>query len=300
MAAEHREVVILGGGPAGSTLASRLAQRGRRALVLEREKFPRFHIGESLLPRSCEVFEKLGVTEKLEQRYIRKYGARFLCSETRRVNAYSFKEAFDGRYDHAYQVPRGDFDHLLLQHAVELGAEVREEWEATEVLFEGDRAVGVKARPCPGGKPGEVVEIRAPIVVDATGRDTLLASRMRRKAAVARLDKTAFFTHWTGAFREEGIHEGNIQIVIFEHGWFWFIPFKGDLSSVGVVCSTDWVKQRKKDETLDAFYDRTVAASGVAARAPAPVKARCPAGVPAPYPQPHDRVLRAGRRFEHA
>jgi flavin-dependent dehydrogenase len=253
------DVIILGGGPGGSTLASCLTLRGRRALVLEREKFPRFHIGESLLPRSYEVFRKIGVEKKLDERFLRKYGARFLCSSTRRVNAYRFAEAFEPEFEYAYQVPRAEFDQVLLTHAAELGAEVREEWEATEVIFEGSRAVGVRARSMK--EPQEVVEFRAPVVVDATGRDTLLASRMRRKALVPKLDKTALFSHYTGAFREEGMAEGNIQIITFEHGWFWFIPFRGELSSVGVVVSSDWIKQRKKGESLDDLYDRTVAES---------------------------------------
>jgi len=257
--AESWDVVILGGGPGGSTLASCLAQRGRRALVLEREKFPRFHIGESLLPRSREVFQKLGLEDKLDALFLRKYGARFLCSESRRVNAYSFADAYQCLFDFAYQVPRADFDHLLLKHAAQLGAEVREEWEATEVIFDGSRAVGVRARSTK--EPKDTAEIRAPLVVDATGRDTLLASRMRRKASLAKLDKTALFTHYTGAFREEGIHEGNIQIVVFKHGWLWFIPFRGEITSVGMVVSSDWIKQRKKGESLDDFYDRTIAES---------------------------------------
>jgi flavin-dependent dehydrogenase len=294
--ARELDVVILGGGPGGSTLAACLAQRGRRALVLEREKFPRFHIGESLLPRSCEVFKKLGLEEKLDQRFIRKYGARFLCSETRRINAYSFAQAFDSTYDHAYQVPRAEFDHLLLQHAAELGAEVREQWEATEVVFDGSRAVGVRARSREAGG-GEVVEIRAPVIVDATGRDTMLASRMRKKAQVARLDKTAMFTHWKGAFREEGIHEGNIQIVIFEHGWFWFIPFKGDLNSVGVVCSAEWMKQRGKGESLDAFYDRTVAASSWATEFLAGAERQAPARALADFSYRIDQLTGDGWLF---
>jgi flavin-dependent dehydrogenase len=148
---------------------------------------------------------------------------------------------------------------LLLKHAAELGAEVREEWEATEVIFEGPRAVGVRARSVKA--PAEVVELRAPVVVDATGRDALLASRTRRKAHVPKLDKTALFSHYKGAFRQDGSDEGNIQIVVFEHGWFWFIPFRGEISSVGAVVSSDWIKQRKKGESLDDLYDRTVALS---------------------------------------
>jgi flavin-dependent dehydrogenase len=253
------DVVIIGGGPGGSTLASSLAKRGRRALVLEREKFPRFHIGESLLPCSRSVFHTLGLDDELERRFIRKYGARFLCSTTKRTNTYHFAEAYDASFEYAYQVPRAEFDKVLLDHAKLLGAEVREEWEVTEVIFDGSRALGVRARSV--HEPSKIEEIRAPIIADATGRDTLLASRTRRKAHIPRLDKTAFFSHFRGTFRQEGLEEGNIQIVIFEHGWFWFIPFRGDLTSVGAVVSSDWIKQREKNESLDAFFMRTVAQS---------------------------------------
>ena len=249
------DVIVLGGGPGGSTLGGRLAQLGRRVLVLERERFPRFHIGESLLPRSCEVFRSLGVTDALEARFLRKYGARFLCARSRRTNTYRFADAFDPTFEYAYQVPRADFDEVLLRHAVSLGAEVREGWEALEVVFDGSRAVGVRAREVAGGAP---VELSARVVADATGRDTLLASRMRRKARIARLDRTAFFTHYRGAFRQSGQEEGNIQLIVFEHGWFWFIPFRGEVSSVGFVVSPEWVRQRGAGESLEAFFDRTV------------------------------------------
>lgn len=261
---EEREVIVLGGGPGGSTLGALLAGLGRDVLVLERDKHPRFHIGESLLPRSREVFTKLGIEPELEARFIRKYGARFLCSNTRRISAYSFADAFDPTFEYAYQVPRAEFDHLLFKHAAERGAEMREEWEAVDIVYDGARAVGVRARPVAGGVKGDIVELRARVIVDATGRDTMLASRMRRKAPVAQLDKTAVFTHYTGAFREEGIHEGNIQIIIFDHGWFWVIPFRGELTSVGAVCSSQWIKSRKKGESLDEFFDRTVECSSFA------------------------------------
>ena len=172
---------------------------------------------------------------------------------------YRFAEAFEPELDYAYQVPRAEFDEVLLRHAAELGAEVREEWEATDVIFEGSRAVGVRARPV--NAPLDGVEIRVPLVVDATGRDTLLASRTRRKANVPRLDKTALFSHYKGAFRQEGADEGNIQIVVFEHGWFWFIPFRGEITSVGVVVSSEWLKRRRKGESLDSLYNRAISES---------------------------------------
>src|SRR5690606_9825762 len=109
-------------------------------LVIERERFPRFHIGESLLPKSCEIFDKLGVTDALEQRFMKKLGATFICSQTGRVNRYLFSEAFDPRYNSAYQVPRAEFDHLLLERARELGAEIWQPCRVTDVLFDGERA----------------------------------------------------------------------------------------------------------------------------------------------------------------
>lgn len=256
---ESFDVVIIGGGPGGSTLGSFLAQQGKSVLVLEREQFPRFHIGESLLPRSREVFQKLGLDDELEKRFLRKEGARFLCSRTRRTTTYHFREAFDGRFEFAYQVPRAEFDEVLLRRAQALGAEVRERWEAKEVIFDGTRAIGVRAASL--DDPERVVEIRAKIVADATGRDTLLASRLRRKARIARLDKTALFTHYTGAFRERGADEGNIQIITWEHGWYWLIPFKGEVSSFGAVVTPEWLRQKRADESLDAFLDRTIAES---------------------------------------
>jgi len=167
------DVVIVGGGPAGATTASALAQLGVRSIVLEKEVFPRFHIGESLLLQSLKIFERIGVLEKLEARFIRKYGAQFVCADTGRTQLYDFGDAFDTSVTHAFQVPRAELDQLLLEHARELGADVRHQWEATGAIKNGERTIGVFARD----DRGCAREIHAPIVVDASGRDTLFASR---------------------------------------------------------------------------------------------------------------------------
>ncbi len=253
---QRHDVVIVGGGPAGSTLACRLAQLGRRAIVLEKEYFPRFHVGESLLPRSLEVLRRIGVEDELEARFLRKYGARFLCSTTLREARYRFDEAFDASYPHAYQVPRGDFDHLLLRRAKDLGAEVREGFVVTNVLMAGDRATGVVGHDASGE-----ATLEAPVVVDATGRDTLLASRRRAKAPLPGLDKTAIFAHFRGVSRPDGPEGGDLRVVLFEHGWMWLIPLRGELTSVGVVVSSAWMKQRQAGETREAFFQRTLALS---------------------------------------
>lgn len=256
------EVVVIGGGPGGATLAGLLAQRNRRVILFEREQFPRFHIGESLLPKSREVFDKLGISDEIDRRFLRKYGARFLCAKTGKCNQYSFADAFDGSFEHAYEVPRDEFDQMMLEHAKTCGADVRERWEVTEVIFEGERAVGVRAKPRGSDQAPETFE--APVVVDCTGRDTLLAGRLRQKSRVPGLDRTALFSHYRGTFRQEGQDEGNIQIVIFDHGWFWFIPFRGDVTSVGTVVSSSWMKQREKGESLDDLFARTVAEAPLA------------------------------------
>lgn len=254
---EAPEVVVVGGGPGGATVAGRLAQRGRRVLVLERERFPRFHVGESLLPRSMEVLRALGVEAELEARFLRKHAARFLCSRTEREVIYRFDEAFDPVYPFAYQVTRAEFDHLLLSRAQELGATVHEGVEVTDLLRDGARVVGVRTRD----EGGQTAEHHAPIVVDASGRDTLFAGRMRAKSTLRGLDKTALFAHFEGATRLSPPHEGDLRVVLFEHGWMWLIPLRGGLTSVGAVLSSAWVKQRGRDEAVEDFFHRTLALS---------------------------------------
>ncbi len=303
------DAIILGGGPGGSTLAASLARLGRRALVPERERFPRFHIGESLLPRSREVFERLGLDEKLDARFLRKYGARFLCSvdgadadvQLRRRVRPEVRVRLPGaarRVRPAAAPPR--------RGARGGGARVV---EAVEVVFGGPRAVGVRAasrsirgRRAGGGRGrarrrGRRRRARAPVIVDATGRDTLLASRMRRKAQLAELDKTALFTHYEGVPREEGIHQGNIQVVIFEHGWSWFIPFRGEVTSVGAVVSSSWIRSRAKGERLDDLFDRTVAESGWAREFLASARRIRPVGALADFSYRIDQLAGDGWLF---
>lgn len=282
---ESVDVLVIGGGPAGSTVASLLAKGGVRALVLEKEHFPRFHIGESMLPQSLKIWKRLGVVEKMHERYMVKHGARFLCSRTERVQTYSFADAFDSSVDYAFQVPRADFDQMLLEHSANLGATVRHGWEVKDVIVEEGVVRGARAVD----PSGNVQDIRARIVVDATGRDTLLASRSARKQKMPGLDKTAIFTHYTNVQRQTGREEGNIDIITFPHGWFWNIPFKGEVNSFGVVCSASWIRSRKPGETLDAFFDRTIQDSSWARRLLANANKMQPARALADYSYRVDR-----------
>jgi len=236
---DNMDVVVIGGGPGGSVCSAKLAERGRRVLLLEREKFPRFHLGESLLPQSMPVLESLGVMPKLREKFIQKYGARFHFDATGRKERYVFANAFDSRYDHAFQVPRDEFDDVLLRNAEQRGVEVHHEWTVKRIRFDGDRAVGVDAVD----PNGNAHAIQARMVVDATGRDALHAGHRQKKTRIDRLDKSAFYTHYRGTKRQTGVEEGDIDIVIFPSGWFWFIPFKDGRTSVGAVVSSAWVKE---------------------------------------------------------
>jgi flavin-dependent dehydrogenase len=285
---EEVEVAVIGGGPGGSTAAARLAQLGRRVLLLEQQRFPRFHIGESLLPSSAPVLRTLGLHDELDRRFIRKYGARFLDDQLGPGHAdaearYVFAEAYPPSIPHSWQVPRAEFDELVLRRAEALGADVREGWQARRALFDGDTVVGLEAL----SPAGELRRIRATVVVDATGRDSLLAhgsGRQRQdptgatvlpggRTRVPGLDKTAIFTHVQGGHRNAGDDEGQIEIIILAGhnddgstpGWAWFIPFRDGRTSVGFVLSSELVGARIADARA-LFGKAEGAEAGAAAR----------------------------------
>ncbi len=265
MNAEY-DVVIAGGGPGGAVSSARLAQLGRRVLVLEKEHFPRFHLGESLLPQSMPILKAIGVFDAVAERFIVKRGANFHESATGRTSRYAFADAFDKSVGSAFQVPRDEFDELLLRHAERAGAEVREGWTVTRTLEETRDgrtfACGVEAK----GPDGARVEIPARFVIDATGRDAMTAHRGRRTERVPRLDQTALYTHFKGAYRDAGEREGDIQIVVFDPGWFWFIPFKDGRTSVGAVVNADWMRASRNGRDVEALFWKAVRESAVATR----------------------------------
>jgi flavin-dependent dehydrogenase len=256
VAHRRHDVIVVGGGPGGSTVAGRLAQAGIGVLVLEKETFPRFHLGESLLPMSLTVFDELGVTPKLDARFIRKNGARFVKGDTGEEVTFKFANAVREGHPHAFHGPRADIDHVLLDHAAELGAEVRQGWAADRFVKDRDRVVGVVAR----GPGGAEEELYATVVVDATGRDAMSSRKPGARIKTPRLERTlAVFSHFDGCRRLSGDDEGDIRIVILKEGWFWVIPFRGDRTSVGIVLDPSEIAGAAGD--LDGFLARLFASS---------------------------------------
>jgi flavin-dependent dehydrogenase len=241
MSAESCDVVVIGGGPAGSTAAILLARQGYKVIALEKARHPRFHIGESLLPMNLPVFERLGVLDKVRALGVYKSGADFEADNDRGYSTYAFARAIGNSPPHAYQVWREDFDKMLYDHARESGADAREGQEVLDVEQSASRASILRVR----GEDGREYAIQARYVVDATGRDALLASKKKIRRKNREHQSAAIFGHFHGAAVRPGEDAGNISIYRFGHGWMWMIPLPGGVMSVGAVCRPEYLKQRK-------------------------------------------------------
>ncbi len=236
---EHCDVAVIGGGPAGSTAATLLARRGHKVVALEKAHHPRFHIGESLLPMNLPVFERLGVLEKVRALGVFKPGADFEADNERGYNTYRFERAIGNSPPHAYQVWRQDFDQMLFEHARASGADAREGHEVVRVEQRGPRDSRLEVR-----SDGRAYQLQARYVVDASGRDALLASKWKLRRKNRRHQSAAIFGHFRGAVARSSEDAGNISIYSFEHGWMWMIPLPAGVMSVGAVCRPDYLKQR--------------------------------------------------------
>ncbi|MBE7466289.1 MAG: tryptophan 7-halogenase [Planctomycetes bacterium] len=240
------ETIVVGGGPAGSTAAALLAEKGRKVLLLEKSRFPRYHIGESLIPFCYFTLKRLGLIEKLDKSgfTVDKYSVQFVSTNGKLSQPFYFDEHLDHPCSHTWQVWRQDFDRMLLANAREKGAEVREGWQVKEVLEEGGRTVGVRAVD----EAGVEHEFRAPMTIDATGRDALSVARRGWRVRDPYLNKIAVWTYYKGASRPPG-KDGGATIVAFvpERGWFWWIPLAHDTVSVGVVAEKDYLFRETRD-----------------------------------------------------
>ena len=243
------DVVVAGGGPAGSSTANFLRQKNRRVLVLEREQFPRFHIGESLLPFANDVWKELGVYDKMNATYIHKPGARFIHEESGADFTYYFDTSIRPGRPYAFQVKRAEFDLMLLEHAQSLGAEVRQRTKVEDVAFNSDGVV-VKA-----SADGKTYEVSAEMFVDATGRDALLAGRRQLKIPDGTITtNVALHSMWKGVDRENGANEGNIVLGLFDGGWWWLIPFKDGDTSVGMVFEKHYTKVNRGLSSEEMYH----------------------------------------------
>ncbi len=243
------DVLVVGGGPAGSTISALLAQQGRNVVMLEKAHHPRFHIGESLLPGNVELFEKLGVREQVDKIGMPKYGIEFVPPDLDYCSYVDFSEGWDPSKDSAWQVRRADLDELLFRNAATRGATTIEGARVNHVDFD-DAGATVRAVL----DDGATRTWRARFVVDASGRDTVLANKFKSKQKNPKHNSTALYGHFRNARRLEGKREGNISICWFEHGWFWFIPLADGTTSVGAVCWAYYLKARDKP-LKDYFYD---------------------------------------------
>jgi flavin-dependent dehydrogenase len=250
MAAEQCDVVVIGGGPGGSTAATLLARRGYKVIALEKAHHPRFHIGESLLPMNLPVFERLGVLDKVRALGVFKPGADFEADNERGYNTYAFARAIGQSPPHAYQVWRQDFDKMLYDHARECGADAREGHEVVQVEQRGSRESWLDVKT----DDGRSYCIQARYVVDASGRDAFLSAKRKLRRRNDQHQSAAIFGHYRGAEQRAGEDAGNISIYRFEHGWMWMIPLPDDVMSVGAVCRPDYLKQRK-GRTVEFLLD---------------------------------------------
>jgi flavin-dependent dehydrogenase len=249
------DVLVIGGGPAGSTIAALLAQKGRDVVVLEKERFPRFHIGESLLPLNLPLFARLGLAEEVDRIGVYKPGAEVVSDEHARTTTFRFDRNPHLSVDYSYHVRRAEFDKLLLDNSRRLGATVLEGVRATAIerRTEGDHRVTALG-------PDGVASTWIPrFLVDASGRDTLLLRHLGLKRVDKRNNTAAVFGHFRNVTRRSGSAEGMITMHLVPHGWFWMIPLPDEIMSVGLVGTGLFFKTRTAD--LGSFFARAVAAS---------------------------------------
>ncbi len=248
------DAIVVGGGPGGSTAASVLASKGRRVVLLEREKFPRYHIGESLLPYGYFILERIGVLEKMKgSHFTKKYSVQFVSSKGRLSVPFYFFQQLKHEASMTWQVLRSEFDQLLLDNAREKGAEVIEEMTVKDLIWSDGAVVGVTAAQ----KNGDLREFHARVTIDATGRDAFSITRNGWKLRDPFLNKIAVWTYYKGALRDVGKDEGATTVAyVPDKGWFWYIPLAGDVVSVGIVAEKDYLYKETRD--LAAIFHREV------------------------------------------
>jgi flavin-dependent dehydrogenase len=247
------DVIVIGAGPAGCSAAAVLAERGRRVIILEKEAFPRYRIGESLIPYCWFPLNRIGMIEKLKtSAFTKKFSVQFVGLSGKVSQPFYFFQHTEHDCSLTWQVVRSEFDRMLLDNAVEKGAEVLMPAAAKELLREDDRVVGVRGV----GADGEPFELRAPMTIDASGRDLFAVKAHDWRVDDPQLRKVAIWTYYEGASRDGGLDEGATTVAYVPgNGWFWYIPLPDDKVSVGIVAERDYLYREGKGDP-DAIFER--------------------------------------------
>jgi len=244
------DVAVIGGGPAGATISTLLAQYGRRVVLIEKDRHPRFHIGESLLPKNLPIFESLGVSQKISEIGVHKSGVEYVSPDHDERQAYFFRDVIDPTPPYAYQVPRAEFDEILIRNAASAGVSIWEDYTVTKHEYLVD---GWNLTVDGSGRPDEIF---ARYLIDASGRDGVMARNHNLRSRDREHNSAALFAHYENVNPDAWQTPGNIIIFWFDHGWIWMIPLPEGVTSVGAVCMPDYLKTRAND--LDEFFDVTL------------------------------------------
>ena len=250
---ERPQVIVIGGGPAGATTSTLIAKQGYRVELYEREHFPRFHIGESLIPETFWVLDRLDMLPKMRKSpFVKKYSVQFINQHGTLSEPFYFVDHKPHESSQTWQVIRSEFDQLMLNNAREHGVNVHEGVRVLEVLFEGERAVGVRLQ----NEDGAESVVHADVIVDASGQSSMIMSRLGLREWDPVLKKAALWTYWEGAWRGEGKDAGATLVVQTQgkKGWFWYIPQHNSVVSVGVVADYDYLFKNRADKDLETTY----------------------------------------------
>jgi flavin-dependent dehydrogenase len=251
------DVIVIGGGPAGSTVSTLIAQRGFHVELFERERFPRFHIGESLIPETYWVLERLKMLDKMKQsHFVKKYSVQFVNASGKLSAPFYFWDNKPHECSQTWQVVRSEFDLMMLRNAQEQGVKVHEGTRVLEVLFDGGRAAGVRIQK----EDGTQHEVRSRVVIDASGQSAMLQNKFKLRLWDPVLNKGAIWTYWEGAYRDTGRDEGATLVLqtVNKQGWWWYIPLHNDTVSVGVVAPFDYLFKERgtHEETYQEEVER--------------------------------------------
>lgn len=248
---QNYDVLIIGAGPAGSSAAALLAEMGHRVLVLEREKFPRYHIGESLLPFTFYPLKRLGLIEKMRQSaFVKKHSVQFISPSGKASQPFYFSTRYELDVAQTWQVLRSEFDQILMENARGKGAEIREETLVRELLWQDGKVMGVRCET----RNREVEDLYAPMTLDCSGRESFAAVRQNWRVREPMLNKVAVWTYYRAAKRDPGIDAGATTVAyVPEKGWFWYIPQHRDMISVGVVAEGKYLTRDGVREPSEIF-----------------------------------------------